>query len=68
MTRSPGQSTGRRVFIASRPIAHASAAAPTCPSSSGLITARIVWIRHHGVPERASWNRGFLATWDGALP
>ncbi len=34
----------RRAWFASRRTAQASATGPTCPSLSGLITARIVWI------------------------
>lgn len=35
---------GRRACLTSRSIAQASATGPMCPSLSGLITARIVWI------------------------
>src|SRR6266540_1595140 len=42
---SSGQSVGRRAWVASRMTAQASATGPTCPSLSGLITERIVWIR-----------------------
>src|SRR6266516_7596934 len=40
-----GQSVGRRAWFTSRLTAQASATGPTCPSLSGLITERIVWIR-----------------------
>ena len=39
------QSVGRRAWFTLRMTAQASATGPRCPSLSGLITARIVWIR-----------------------
>ena len=41
---SSGQSVRRRAWLASRAIAQPSATGPTCPSLSGLLTERIVWI------------------------
>ena len=51
--RSFGQSVGRRAWFASRRTAQASATGPRCPSLSGLITERIVWI----CPSRTSSAR-----------